>query len=68
MTARFETDQEWQEQKMDESQKHGRNEVQQRNQTIAFALLGGAIIAAILLITTVWASNKARISLRRGSV
>lgn len=47
MTARIETDQEWQEQKMDESQKHGRNEEQQRNQTIAFALLGGAIIAAI---------------------
>ena len=30
MTARIETDQEWQEQKMDESQKHGRNEEQQR--------------------------------------
>ena len=37
---------------MGESQNHGMKEKQQRKQTIAFALLGGAMIAVILLITT----------------
>ena len=50
---------------MGESQNHGMKEKQQRKQTIAFALLGGAMIAVILLITTIWASNRARISTRQ---
>lgn len=39
---------------------HGMKENQQRKRAVAFALLGGGIIAAILLMTTIWASNKAR--------
>ena len=50
---------------MGESQNHGMKEKQQRKQTIAFALLGGAMIAVILFITTIWASNRARISTRQ---
>ncbi len=46
---------------MNGSQIHVRKEKQQRKQTVTFALLGGGIIAAILLITTIWASNRARI-------
>ena len=49
---------------MGESQKQG-TEMQQRRQTIAFALLGGVIIAVILLITTIWGSGKARNSTRQ---
>ncbi len=47
---------------MSELQNHGMEEKQQRKQTVAFALLGGVIIAAILLVTTIWASGKARSS------
>ena len=32
----------------------------QRRQTIAYALAGGLVIAAILLITTIWVTGRAR--------
>ena len=44
---------------MDQSQNKGINKVQ-RKQTILFAISGGVVIAAILLLTTIWASNEAR--------
>ncbi len=44
---------------MDELQHHSMNR-EQRRQTIAFAVCGGAIIAAILLFTTIWATSRAR--------
>jgi len=44
---------------MDRSEQNNINE-KQRRQTVAFAVWGGVIIAAILLITTVWVSNSAR--------
>ncbi len=44
---------------MERSQRNAVNE-KQRKQTVAFAVLGGMIIAAILLITTVWVSGSAR--------
>ena len=39
---------------------HGNIRETQRRQTVAFAIWGGVIIAAILLITTVWVSGSAR--------
>ena len=39
---------------------HGNIRETQKRQTIAFAIWGGVIIAAILLITTVWVSGSAR--------
>ena len=33
----------------------------QKKQTVAYIIVGGIIIAAILLITTIWVSNSARI-------
>ena len=44
---------------MNRSQQNNINE-KQRRQAVAFAVWGGVIIAAILLITTVWVSNSAR--------
>ena len=44
---------------MDQSQNKVINKVQ-RKQTILFAISGGVVIAAILLLTTIWASNEAR--------
>ena len=44
---------------MNRSQQNNINE-KQRRQAVAFAVWGGIVIAAILLITTVWVSNSAR--------
>ena len=45
---------------MKQSWHHGVNG-EQRKQTIVYVILGGILIAAILLITSVWVSNSARI-------
>lgn len=45
---------------MDQLWQNGMNE-KQKKQTIAYGIVGGIIIAAILLITTIWVSNSARI-------
>ncbi|MDE6760703.1 MAG: response regulator [Lachnospiraceae bacterium] len=45
---------------MDQLRQNGMNE-KQKKQTIAYGIVGGIIIAAILLITTIWVSNSARI-------
>ncbi|MEY8338785.1 response regulator [Lachnospiraceae bacterium 62-35] len=44
---------------MEQSQHNSINE-KQKKQTVAYAILGGVVIAAILLITTIWVSNSAR--------
>ena len=44
---------------MNRSQQNNINE-KQRRKAVAFAVWGGIVIAAILLITTVWVSNSAR--------
>lgn len=45
---------------MNRSQHNSINE-KRRRQTVAFAIWGGLIIAAILLVTTIWVSNSARV-------
>ena len=45
---------------MDQLWQNGMNE-KQKKQTIAYGIVGGIIIAAILLITTIWVSNSARV-------
>lgn len=45
---------------MNRSQHNSINE-KRRRQTVAFAIWGGLLIAAILLITTIWVSNSARV-------
>ena len=49
---------------MEQSQWNSINE-KQRKQTIVFAIVGGIMIAAILLITTVWVSGSARVGTRQ---
>ena len=44
---------------MDQLRQNGMNE-KQKKQTIAYGIVCGIIIAAILLITTIWVSNSAR--------
>lgn len=45
---------------MDGSQ-NNRIDQRQKKETMAYALIGGILIAAILLITTVWVSGRARV-------
>lgn len=46
---------------MNQSQQNNINK-KQKKQTITYGIVGGSIIAAILLITTIWVSNNARVS------
>ena len=47
---------------MSQLQQNRQIDKKQKNQTVAFAAAGGIFIAAILLITTIWVSNSARVS------
>ncbi len=49
---------------MDRLRKNEINE-KQKKLTVAFAVWGGAVIALILLVTTVWVSNSARVGTKR---
>lgn len=49
---------------MEQSQNNGIKE-KEKKQTITYAVSGGIIIAAIILITMGWVSNKARISTKQ---
>ena len=46
---------------MNQSQQNNMDK-KQKKQTITYGIVGGSLIAAILLITTIWVSNSARVS------
>ncbi len=48
---------------MSQLQQNRQIDKKQKNQTVAFAAAGGIFIAAILLITTIWVSDSAKIRL-----
>jgi len=48
-----------------EQEQDTRNRIQQKKQTILFALCGGLVVAAILLATSIWVAGSARISTRQ---
>ncbi len=52
------------EQKMEQEQ-DARNRIQQKKQTVLFALCGGLVVAVILLATSIWVAGSARISTRQ---